>query len=96
MATGGESPVPAALRARYLLPTGMVCGQRQWLHHRPGEVGEWAEEACWSRQKLIPQMTSDDLDTWRVIANVFIGANFESGIQLALINDPDAQDCQKL
>ena len=30
--TGSESPVLAALRARYLLPRGMACGQWQWSH----------------------------------------------------------------
>ena len=39
--TGGGSPVRDASAARYLLPTGMACGQWQWPHiHRSGEVGE--------------------------------------------------------
>ena len=29
-----------APRARYLLPAGMACGQWQWSHYRPGELGE--------------------------------------------------------
>ena len=36
-------------------------------------------------------MTSDDLDTWRVIYSVFLGAEFESDIYFALNNNPDAQ-----
>ena len=38
-----------------------------------------------------PQMTSDDLDTWRVKYSVFIGADLESDIHFALSNHPDAQ-----
>ena len=36
-------------------------------------------------------MTLDDLDTWRVIYSVFIGADLESDIHFALNNHPDAQ-----
>ena len=37
-AGGGESPVRAAPGARYLLPTGMTCGQWQWSSNRPDEA----------------------------------------------------------
>ena len=36
-------------------------------------------------------MTSDDLDTWRVIYGVFLGAELESDIHFVLNNHPDAQ-----
>ena len=41
-------------------------------------------------------MTSDDLDTWRVISSVFIGAELESDIHFVLNNHPDAQLAKKL
>ena len=37
-------------------------------------------------------MTSDDLDTWRVLHSQFLGADSESGIHFAPNNDPEAQD----
>ena len=40
-------------------------------------------------------MTSDDLDTWRVIYSVFIGAELESDIHFALSSHPDAQTRKK-
>ena len=36
--TGGGSPVRDASVARYLLPTGMACGQWQWVHIHIGQV----------------------------------------------------------
>ena len=36
-------------------------------------------------------MTSDDLDTWRVIHSQFVGADSKSGISFALNNAPEAK-----
>ena len=41
-------------------------------------------------------MTSDDLDTWRVMHIVFIGANFESDIRFTINNDPRLRIAIKL
>ena len=40
-------------------------------------------------------MTSDDLDTWRVIYSVFLGAELEPDIHFALSNHADAQTRKK-
>ena len=40
-------------------------------------------------------MTSDDVDTWRVMYRVLFGAELESGIRFALNNYPDAQTRKK-
>ena len=40
-------------------------------------------------------MTSDDLDTWRVIYSVFLGAELEIDIHFALNKHPDAQTREK-
>ena len=39
-------------------------------------------------------MTSDDLDTWRVISSVFLGAELESDVHFALNNNHDAKKKQ--
>ena len=41
-------------------------------------------------------MTSDDLDTWQVGYDVFIGADFESGIHFALNDDTEAHDIKQV
>ena len=40
-------------------------------------------------------MTSDDLDPWRVIYSVFLGAELKSDIHFALNNHPEAQTRKK-
>ena len=41
-------------------------------------------------------MTSDDLDTWRLLYSQFVGADSESGISCALNNVSEAQDICKV
>ena len=41
-------------------------------------------------------MTSDDLDTWRVIYGRIVGADFKYGISFALNNCPEAQNSCKV
>ena len=43
-----------------------------------------------------PRMTFDDIDTWLVIYNQFVGADSKSDISYALNNDPKTQNTVQL
>ena len=60
-------------------------------------LGDRAAVAAWCHRQLQrpPAERPDDLDTWRVVYSVFIGAELESDIHFALSNRSDGQTRKK-